>query len=116
MAYKLEQEIALWEPGKGEEVTTDPFKVEKDKGGGYVSLSRSSKSLSSFSQTLFVSRISYYTSESKLRREFESFGPIKKIVTVQDEKSGKPRGYCFIEYEHERDMHCESIGENAVDT
>jgi U1 small nuclear ribonucleoprotein 70kDa len=39
-----------------------------------------------------------------LRREFEKFGPIKKIVMAQDE-SGKPRGYAFIEYEHERDMH-----------
>ncbi len=58
-------------------------------------------------QTLFVSRINYYTSESKLRREFESFGAIKKIVLVQNNSSEKPRGYCFIEYEHERDMHCE---------
>lgn len=23
---------------------------------------------------------------------------------VEDTKSGKPRGYCFVEYEHERDM------------
>ena len=24
---------------------------------------------------------------------------------VMDQKTGKPRGYAFIEYEHERDMH-----------
>ncbi len=82
MAYKLEQEIAMWDPTSNESGTTDPFK------------------------TLFVSRINYYTSESKLRREFEAFGPIKKIVVVNDSISDKPRGYCFIEYEHERDMHC----------
>lgn len=29
VAYKLEQEIAMWEPGNGEEVTTDPFKVSR---------------------------------------------------------------------------------------
>lgn len=51
----------------------------------------------------------YETSESKLKREFEQFGPIKKVYMVYDEKSGKhrPRGYAFIEYERERDMHCE---------
>ncbi|KAK0051237.1 U1 small nuclear ribonucleoprotein 70 kDa, partial [Biomphalaria pfeifferi] len=45
------------------------------------------------------------TSESKLRREFEVFGPVKKICLINDRNSGKPRGYAFIEYEHERDMH-----------
>ena len=48
----------------------------------------------------------YDTSESKLRREFEVYGPIKKIVLVHNIDTGKPRGYAFIEYEHERDMHC----------
>ena len=39
------------------------------------------------------------------RREFEQFGSIKSIHLVQDSNTGKPRGYAFIEYEHERDMH-----------
>lgn len=81
MQYKLEQEIALWDPHNSESATGDPYK------------------------TLFVSRINYDTSESKLRREFEIYGPIKKIVMVHNIKTGKPRGYAFIEYEHERDMH-----------
>ncbi|XP_068243543.1 U1 small nuclear ribonucleoprotein 70 kDa isoform X2 [Palaemon carinicauda] len=81
MQYKLEQEIALWDPHNNEQGTGDPYK------------------------TLFVSRINYDTSESKLRREFEIYGPIKKIVLTHNVKTGKPRGYAFIEYEHERDMH-----------
>lgn len=81
VAYKLEREIALWDPHKIKNTTADPFK------------------------TLFVSRINYDTSESKLRREFEVYGPIKKIILIQNAESGKPRGYAFIEYEHERDMH-----------
>lgn len=81
MQYKLEQEIALWDPHNNEAATTDPYK------------------------SLFVSRINYDTSESKLRREFEIYGPIKKIVMIHNVKTGKPRGYAFIEYEHERDMH-----------
>uniref|UniRef100_A0A2K6G759 U1 small nuclear ribonucleoprotein 70 kDa n=1 Tax=Propithecus coquereli TaxID=379532 RepID=A0A2K6G759_PROCO len=51
----------------------------------------------------FVSN--YDTTESKLRREFEVYGPIKRIHMVYSKRSGKPRGYAFIEYEHERDMH-----------
>merc|ERR1712157_476817 len=39
----------------------------------------------------------------KLKREFEVFGSIKRVRMVYDQK-GKPRGYCFIEYEHERDL------------
>jgi RNA recognition motif. (a.k.a. RRM, RBD, or RNP domain) len=34
------------------------------------------------------------------------YGPIKKILMVHDSNEAKPRGYAFIEYEHERDMHC----------
>jgi len=79
--YKLEQKIALWDPQSNPEGTTDPFR------------------------TLFVSRINFYTSESKLRREFESYGPIKQIKLINDQKTGKPRGYCFIEFEQEKDMH-----------
>lgn len=47
----------------------------------------------------------YDTSEAKLRREFELHGPIKKIILNHNTEDGKPRGYAFIEYEHERDMH-----------
>lgn len=81
VAYKLEREIAMWDPMQIKEATEDPFK------------------------TLFVARINYDTSESKLRREFEVYGPIKKIIMITDSDTGKPRGYAFIEYEHERDMH-----------
>ncbi|XP_014209422.1 U1 small nuclear ribonucleoprotein 70 kDa [Copidosoma floridanum] len=81
VAYKLEQEIAVWDPAGVPNVTADPFK------------------------TLFIARINYDTSESKLRREFEVYGAVKKIVVVHNSVNGKPRGYAFIEYEHERDMH-----------
>lgn len=81
VAYKLEREIALWDPQEIKNATEDPFR------------------------TLFVARVNYDTSESKLRREFEIYGPIKKIVMITDQETGKPKGYAFIEYEHERDMH-----------
>jgi len=81
VAYKLEQEIALWNPHNLRNGTVDAFK------------------------SLFVARVNYDTSESKLRREFEVYGPIRKITLVHDTGTGKPKGYAFIEYEHERDMH-----------
>jgi len=81
VAYKLEQEIALWDPANSIAEMGDPFK------------------------TLFCGRINFYTSESKLRREFEQYGAIKSIKMVTNTKDGKPRGYAFVEYEHEKDMH-----------
>lgn len=55
----------------------------------------------------------YDTSEAKLRREFDTYGTIKNIIMVHNTDDGKPRGYAFIEYEHERDMHCKcSIAAN----
>eukprot|EP00092_Neocalanus_flemingeri_P008725 GFUD01009396.1.p1 GENE.GFUD01009396.1~~GFUD01009396.1.p1 ORF type:complete len:364 (+),score=125.27 GFUD01009396.1:48-1139(+) len=81
VAYKLEQEIALWDPNAIDSTMGDPFK------------------------TLFTARVNFYTSESKLRREFEQYGPVKSIKMVHSTKDGKPRGYAFIEYEHEKDMH-----------
>ncbi|CAH1786352.1 unnamed protein product [Owenia fusiformis] len=81
VAYKLEQDLALWDPNNIPGGTEDAFK------------------------TLFIARINYDTSESKLRREFEVYGPVKKVALLKDTKTGKPRGYAFVEYEHERDMH-----------
>jgi U1 small nuclear ribonucleoprotein len=79
LAYKIEQQIAMWNPADNENATTDPYR------------------------TLFVARLNYETTESKLRREFEAYGKIKKIVIPKD-KDGKPRGYCFIEYSHKSEM------------
>ena len=39
-----------------------------------------------------------------MKKEFEQFGPIKRVRLVFDTETGKPRGYAFIEYEQERDM------------
>jgi len=81
VAYKLEQEIAMWDPNSVRNATEDPFK------------------------SLFIARVNFYTSESKLRREFESYGNVKSIRIIQNVKNGKPRGYAFIEYETEKEMH-----------
>ncbi|VDO85660.1 unnamed protein product [Schistosoma curassoni] len=79
--YKLEQDLALWNPKKNPKATSNPY------------------------NTMFVARLNYDTTESKLKRELDVFGRINNIVMVKNVITGKPRGYCFVEFEHERDMH-----------
>lgn len=79
---KVSQELENWKPKEytGEAITTDPFK------------------------TVFVGGLSYSTDAKTLRREFDRFGIVKKVSIVKDIKTGKPRGYAFVEYERERDV------------
>ncbi|XWS33750.1 hypothetical protein CRYUN_Cryun22dG0110300 [Craigia yunnanensis] len=55
-------------------------------------------------KTLFVARLNYETSESRIKREFESYGTIKRVRLITDKSTNNPRGYAFIEYMHTRDM------------
>nr|XP_002131795.1 U1 small nuclear ribonucleoprotein 70 kDa-like [Ciona intestinalis] len=80
-AEEIEEEIKGWDPHNDPNAGGDAFK------------------------TLFVSRINYDTTESKLRREFETYGKIRKVTIVKDVATGKPRGYAFVEFDRERDMH-----------
>ncbi|CAG2055639.1 unnamed protein product [Timema podura] len=46
--------------------------------------------------------------EEIMQNDFEGHKLFWKwIVVTHNTVNGKPRGYAFIEYEHERDMHCE---------
>jgi len=67
----------------------DPKKDEKIQGDAY--------------KTLFVYKLNYETNEKKLKKEFEIYGPVKRIRIVKD-SNGKSRGYAFIEYEHKSDF------------
>lgn len=78
----LEKATEEWDPNTDPNASTDAFK------------------------TLFIGRINHDTSDSKLRREMEVYGAVKTIKMVVNKTTGKPRGYAFIEFEHERDMHC----------
>ncbi|KAG2451819.1 hypothetical protein HYH02_003595 [Chlamydomonas schloesseri] len=69
--------------------TFDPNKDPKIEGDPY--------------KTILVARLSYDVTDKKLRREFEEYGPVKRVRIVTD-KNGKSRGYAFVEYEHKADM------------
>ena len=78
---KIEAEVETYDPSKDPKLGEgDPYK------------------------TLFVARIAYETTEATLMEAFQQFGPIKSCKLVRDSATGKPRGYGFIEFEHERDM------------
>nr|XP_048334713.1 U1 small nuclear ribonucleoprotein 70 kDa isoform X2 [Ziziphus jujuba var. spinosa] len=79
-AEKAAEELEKYDPANDPNVTGDPYK------------------------TLFVARLNYETTESRIRREFDTYGPIKRIRLVTAKDSNKPRGYAFIEYMHTRDM------------
>lgn len=44
-----------------------------------------------------------------MREAFEPFGRIRRVRIVVDQKTGKPRGYAFIEYETEYDFNCKLL-------
>ena len=55
-------------------------------------------------KTIFVSRLSYDTTEKKLKKEFEIYGPVSNVRIVRDNVSDMSRGYGFIEFEHKKDF------------
>ncbi|CAN8254782.1 unnamed protein product [Cochlearia groenlandica] len=79
-AEKVAEDFKKYDPNNDPNASGDPYK------------------------TLFVSRLNYESTESKIKREFESYGPIKRVQLVTDKLTNKPRGYAFIEYMHTRDM------------
>nr|CAD1836299.1 unnamed protein product [Ananas comosus var. bracteatus] len=79
-AAKAAEELTKYDPQNDPNVTGDPYK------------------------TLFVARLNYETSEHRIKREFEAYGPIKRVRLITDKVANKPRGYAFVEYLHTRDM------------
>ncbi|XP_073281405.1 U1 small nuclear ribonucleoprotein 70 kDa-like [Primulina huaijiensis] len=79
-AKKAAEEFEKYDPNNDPNISGDPYK------------------------TLFVARLNYETSESRIKREFEAYGPIKRIRLITDKETSKPRGYAFIEFAHTRDM------------
>lgn len=53
-------------------------------------------------RTIFVGRLDYQTNEDKLGRIFEVFGHVESVRVVRDTKTGKSRGYGFVEFRDER--------------
>jgi hypothetical protein len=55
-------------------------------------------------RTIFVGRLSYETTEERLKKEFHGvFGEVVNVHIVKDSKTGKSRGYGFVEFSDDRE-------------
>ncbi|TXG59620.1 hypothetical protein EZV62_014193 [Acer yangbiense] len=69
-AEKAAEELLKYDPNNDPSIAGDPYK------------------------TLFVARLSYETTESRIKREFESYGPIKRVGIFEYPQAGLVRGLC----------------------
>ncbi|XP_061998257.1 organelle RRM domain-containing protein 1, chloroplastic [Rosa rugosa] len=76
----------------------------KDYGGNDiktkdVSISaEASQTTPTRTKKLFVTGLSFYTSEKTLREAFEGFGQLVEVKIIMDKISKRSKGYAFIEY------------------
>ncbi|XP_062172751.1 organelle RRM domain-containing protein 6, chloroplastic-like [Alnus glutinosa] len=54
-----------------------------------------------FNSQLFVSRISFYTTNEQLKRLFSPFGVVTEARLVKDPRTERPKGFGFVTYESE---------------
>lgn len=46
---------------------------------------------------IYVSNLSYHTSESDLRELFSAYGEVNSAKIITDRETGRPRGFAFVE-------------------
>ncbi|NOT50599.1 MAG: RNA-binding protein [Chitinophagaceae bacterium] len=57
---------------------------------------------------MYVSNLSFHTSEDDLRKMFEQFGAVSSAKVIMDRETGRSRGFGFVE------MGADSDGEAAI--
>ncbi|CAN4114391.1 unnamed protein product [Withania somnifera] len=74
---------------------------KKDYGGGNLKLSEDSQESAASevrTKKLFVTGLSFYTSEKTLRAAFEGYGELVEVKIIMDKISKRSKGYAFVEY------------------
>ncbi|XP_048571552.1 organelle RRM domain-containing protein 6, chloroplastic-like [Triticum urartu] len=51
-----------------------------------------------FSTEIFVSRLSFYTTEEEFKKVFSPFGAIEEVRLVRDNQTGRLKGFGFVRY------------------
>ncbi|KAF3438399.1 hypothetical protein FNV43_RR21161 [Rhamnella rubrinervis] len=75
-------------------------------GGCFVSAYSSSSSSSSSPKSytrLYVSGLSFRTTEESLRNAFQNFGELVEVNLVMDRIANRPRGFAFLRYATEEE-------------
>ncbi|PNT22231.2 hypothetical protein POPTR_008G022280v4 [Populus trichocarpa] len=74
----------------------------KDYGGDHIINSADSSEASQTTpvktKKLFITGLSFYTSEKTLRAAFEGFGELVEVKIIMDKISKRSKGYAFVEY------------------
>uniref|UniRef100_A0A803QYC6 RRM domain-containing protein n=1 Tax=Cannabis sativa TaxID=3483 RepID=A0A803QYC6_CANSA len=68
-----------------------------------ASTSSSSSTNAKASTKLYVSGLSFRTTEESLRNAFENFGQLVEVNLVMDKIAKRPRGFAFLSYETEEE-------------
>jgi RNA recognition motif-containing protein len=53
--------------------------------------------------TIYVGNINYTLGEDDIRKIFEVMGKVDSIKLVRDKRTGKSKGYCFIEMNEKKE-------------
>ncbi|KAM1702823.1 hypothetical protein ACFX1Q_028145 [Malus domestica] len=106
---ELDEECAQEVAGVPGVLSVEPDKnwesENKDYGGSYLQNSTNLSTSGAASETtptktkkLFVTGLSFYTSEKTLRAAFEGYGELVEVKIIMDKISKRSKGYAFIEY------------------
>ncbi|KAJ6833347.1 glycine-rich RNA-binding protein 4, mitochondrial-like [Iris pallida] len=55
------------------------------------------------SSEIFISRLSFYTTQDELKKAFSPFGNIKEARLIMDSSRSRPKGYAFVKYSSEEE-------------
>ncbi|PUZ41656.1 hypothetical protein GQ55_9G521500 [Panicum hallii var. hallii] len=68
------------------------------RGGRLMGLSSQVLGMRCFSTEIFVSRLSFYTTEEELKDVFSPFGNVKEARLMRDHQTGRMKGFGFVKY------------------
>ena len=52
---------------------------------------------------LYVSNLSFHTTDSSLKELFEKFGPVSSAKVIMDRETGRSRGFGFVEMNSDKE-------------
>lgn len=78
-----------------------PASTASSSKPSYSSSSSSTPALSDENTTLYVGNLSYKASESHVKELFEEYGTVYSVRLMKDKRTGKRRGFGFVEVEND---------------
>ncbi|CAN6289846.1 unnamed protein product [Urochloa humidicola] len=68
------------------------------RGGRLMGLPSQVLGMRCFSTNIFVSRLSFYTTEEEFKGLFSPFGDVKEARLMRDPQTGRMKGFGFVKY------------------